>query len=411
MIAQSNLKVFLALFLVIVIDAMGIGIVFPVLSPLVLNQSSSLIDPQTTLSIREMLYGALIGIFSLFLLLGAPLLGEISDGSGRRKALLICLAGTALSFFLCAVGIWINSLWLLFAGRAINGFTAGSCSIAQAVIADMSTPEHKAKNLSLITLANCFGFVLGPIFGGYFADNPLIESAGYATPFIMAGLLALLNILFMLCFVHDNNQIKRKVHLQLSRGIRIFADSIRLPHVRKISLLFLSMQLAWSMYFQFISILLVQNHHYSPTGIGIFMTFIGILFGICLAFIIRIILRFTTLEVSVRIAFLILAASLGLSALAETEIHQWLITIPVTLSVSTLYTGCLTLFSNAVDKTQQGWVMGVSAAVAAVAWTVGAALAGLLGEWSIGAPFIAAAVFAIIGGIISLKIKENIQGH
>lgn len=410
--SKANLQVFLSLFLVIIVDTMGLGLVFPVLSPLVLEQASVFVDPSVSISVREMFYGAIIGVFSFFLLIGAPLLGEVSDSIGRKKALLICLAGTGLSFFFCAAGIWIAAIGLLFFGRALNGFTAGSSSIAQAAIADMSTTENKAKNLGLITLANCFGFVLGPIFGGYFADHPLGHffigtSASYATPFLMAGVLTLINIVFLLIFVKDNHdQVRRKMHLQLSMGIRIFIDAIRMKSVRSASLLFLCLQLAWSIYFQFISIILVHIHQYTPTRIGLFMTFIGLLFTFCLSCLLRLCLRFSSLKIVMRTAFIVLAGSLLASAFMRSELDQWLIAIPITFSVGLLYTGGLTLFSNAVNKSQQGWVMGVSAAVAAAAWTLGAIFAGILGKWGVEWPFILATLCSLMGFIFSLKKTE-----
>lgn len=403
-----NLKIFLSLFLVIIVDTMGMGIIFPVLSPLVLEQSSTLVSTTTSIPTREMLYGGIMGIFSLFLLIGAPLLGDFSDSVGRKRALLICVTGTGLSFFLCAAGIWQSSLILLFLGRALNGFTAGSNSIAQAAIADMSTAANKAKNLGLITLANCVGFVVGPAFGGYFAEHPFIHSVGFSAPFVIAACLAFINILFLILFVRDHKkQVRRPFHFKLSLGVSIFMDAIRRPSVRIAALLFLFLQLGWSIYFQFISIILVQTYHYGATQIGFFLTFIGLLFTICLTFLVRFLFNLTSTAIIMRVSFFILTVALILCPLMKTESHQWFITIPIAFSIGLLYTGGLALFSNAVKKSEQGWVMGVSAAVAAVAWTFGSGLAGFLGRWGLEWPFMFAAFSTLSGFMLSLKIKEK----
>ena len=108
-----------------------------------------------------------------------------------------------------------------------------------------------------------------------------------------------------------------------------------------------------------------------------------------------------------RVAFLVLTISLIVCPFMTTELNQWLIAVPITLSVGLLYTGGLAFFSNSVDTTHQGWVMGVSAAVAAVAWTSGALIAGIMGEWGIEWPFMTGALFTFIGFILCVKMKER----
>ena len=399
MISSAQVKVFAPLFLVIIIDTMGLGIVFPVLSPLVLESNSTLLSTSATLITREMLYAFIIGIFSLFLLIGAPLLGDLSDCIGRKKALLICLMGTGVSFVLCTLGVWAGSIWILLLGRAFNGFAAGSGSIAQAAIADISTPQNKAVNLGFITLANCIGFVVGPIVGGFFADHSFFH-LGYGTPFAIAAFMTFLNILCLQYFMPRDTHPKRALQLKLSRGISIFIEAIRSKKLRYIALLFLCLQLGWSIYFQFIAILLVHQYHYTATGVGFFMAFVGLLFAFCLGVLIKFLLELATLARLIQIAFVIIASSLFAEAFISSEILQWVVVMPMTLSVGLSYTGILTLFSNAVDHTLQGWIMGVSAAVAAAAWMLGAGLAGLFSQCGIAAPFILASSIMSLGFLI-----------
>src|SRR3990167_335668 len=178
------------LFLVIIIDQMGITFVFPILTPLFMDPNSMLIPAGIKNSSRDFLYGLCLALYPFFMFFGAPLLGAISDQLGRKITLLLCLLASAISFVLSAVAIHLASLTLLLASRALAGFFSGSQYIAQAAIADISPPDKKAVNLSYIIVAISIGMILGPLVGGYLSDPVLLKSLTYATPFEAAALLA-----------------------------------------------------------------------------------------------------------------------------------------------------------------------------------------------------------------------------
>lgn len=129
------------LFLVLVIETMGMGIILPVLGPLFIDKAGTIIDPAMNLAWRQFLYGLTLGIFSIAMLFGAPILGDMSDRLGRKKTIVLSLLGSAIGLSISAVGIDLNSFLLLIFGRFFAGFFAGSQPIAQAAIADISTAE------------------------------------------------------------------------------------------------------------------------------------------------------------------------------------------------------------------------------------------------------------------------------
>src|SRR4051794_29160087 len=90
------------LFIVILIDTMGFGIIFPVISPLFLNTTSPMLPANTSLGMRDLDYGLTLGIFSVFMFLTGPILGDLSDQLGRKKVILFCLFGSAISALICA---------------------------------------------------------------------------------------------------------------------------------------------------------------------------------------------------------------------------------------------------------------------------------------------------------------------
>src|SRR5262249_38077412 len=127
----------------------------------------------------------------------APLGGRLSDQYGRKPILLVSLAGSVASY------LWLgfaHALWMLFAARAVQGACAGNIAAAQAYIADVTTPENRAKGMGLIGAAFGFGFIIGPALGGLLAGADPANPDVQAPAFLGAGLsaLAFLGTIFLL---------------------------------------------------------------------------------------------------------------------------------------------------------------------------------------------------------------------
>ena len=151
-LASSGRSPLVVLFLTVFIDLMGFGIVIPLL-PIYAKQMNA--TPFTA--------GALIAVYSLMQLVFAPVWGRISDDIGRRPVLLMCLAGSAMSYLLLA-GAW--RLEVLFFARLLAGVAGASIPVAQAYIADVTGPAERARGMGLIGAAFGLGMVIGPALGG-----------------------------------------------------------------------------------------------------------------------------------------------------------------------------------------------------------------------------------------------------
>jgi MFS transporter, DHA1 family, tetracycline resistance protein len=125
-------------------------------------------------------------MYAICQLIAGPILGQLSDRTGRRPVLLISQAGTLAGFILLAVS---TQVWMIFLARAIDGATAGNLSIAQAYISDVTKPENRAKSFAMIGVAFGFGFLVGPAISGFLA------SYGYQAPILAACTLSFLSIL------------------------------------------------------------------------------------------------------------------------------------------------------------------------------------------------------------------------
>ena len=165
----------------VTLDAMGIGLILPVMPDLIIDVRGS------DIANAALWGGILSAVFAVMQFLFAPTLGNLSDRFGRRPVLLISLAAMALDYVLMAVA---GTIWLLLIGRLIGGVTAATHSTAAAFMADISPREKKAQNFGLISAAFGTGFVLGPVIGG------LLAELGPRAPFWAAAFLTAANFAF-----------------------------------------------------------------------------------------------------------------------------------------------------------------------------------------------------------------------
>ena len=146
----------LTLFLIVFIDLLGFSLILPLL-PFYAE----------TFGATPFQIGLLVAAYAAAQLVGAPLLGRLSDRFGRRPVLLISLIGTFIGFLILG---FANSLWMLFASRLLDGFTGGNISVAQAYITDITDENDRAKGLGFWGAAVGVGFIIGPALGGFLAQ-------------------------------------------------------------------------------------------------------------------------------------------------------------------------------------------------------------------------------------------------
>ena len=183
----------------VAIDALGFGIVAPVMPDLVMQLS------RASDSRASLLMGILLATFALMQFLFAPLLGGLSDRYGRRPILLLSLTGTCAGYLLLA---WAPALAWLFVGQMISGATEANISTANAYIADVTPPAERAQRFGLIGAAFAIGFVLGPAVGG------ALGAYGLRIPFIAAASLAGANALYGLVALPESLPRARRRRFQ-----------------------------------------------------------------------------------------------------------------------------------------------------------------------------------------------------
>lgn len=169
---------FVFIFIAVLVDSIGFGIILPVLPRLIMQLTGVTVD-------RAAGYGGWLAfVYALLQFFCAPVLGNLSDRFGRRPVLLFALFALGVDYLIMGFAPAIG--WL-FAGRAIAGVAGASFTPAYAYVADISPPEKRAQNFGLMGAAFGLGFILGPAIGG------LLGSLGPRAPFFTAGAIALAN--------------------------------------------------------------------------------------------------------------------------------------------------------------------------------------------------------------------------
>ncbi|MDY3337997.1 TCR/Tet family MFS transporter [Riemerella anatipestifer] len=169
------------IFITLLIDITGWGIIIPVVPKLI----EELINGDISLASK---YGGWLSFaYAVMQFIFAPVLGNLSDQFGRRPVILFSLLGFSANFFLQA---WAPSILWLFVGRLLSGITGASITTASAYIADISTEQDRSKNFGVIGAAFGLGFIIGPVLGG------VLGHYGARIPFLAAGVLCLINFLY-----------------------------------------------------------------------------------------------------------------------------------------------------------------------------------------------------------------------
>ncbi len=408
---MTNRKFFIKaspLFLALFIDGMGLGLLFPILNSIIMTPSASFLPEHFSLEARNLIYGLLIGSYMICWFFGAAILGDLSDMIGRKKSLIICLGGACIGYFFSALAIIAHSITLLLIGRVIAGFTAGSQPVAQAAVVDLSTPATKARNIGYIMLAVSLGFVLGPILGGILSDHNLLNWFDYTTPFYFASIISLINTLMLWYFLEETFRVKKKISIKWHGAITTFISAFKHTKIKHLSLIFLIFILGWSNYFTFIAPFLLKEYGYSTILVSGFMAALG--FGFALGF--SVLLNFCTKRFALKkiaiVTTAITALGILITIMMAKPIYAWLCVLPLTASVATGYAIMITLFSNQVDETAQGWVMGITGAIMSLAFGFTAVISGVVANLSPAAP-LALAVIGLGASSLLLSLDKKIK--
>jgi MFS transporter, DHA1 family, tetracycline resistance protein len=246
------------IFLVVFIDLLGFGIVLPLLPYIAERYQANAFQ-----------IGLLAATYSLFQFLSAPILGRLSDRYGRKKLLIVSQIGSVLGYLILG---FAHTLPLLFLSRVIDGATGGNISIAQAYIADVTTPKTRAKGMGLIGAAFGLGFAIGPALGGL-----LYSLGGFSLPAFFAALVGTITVLMTALVLKETVNVSKEIHSERSKfSFRELLVVLTTHPIGLIIFTFFFINFAFSVMQGTFALWAQDRLGYGPSQIGFIFTFIGL---------------------------------------------------------------------------------------------------------------------------------------
>ncbi len=396
------------IFITVLIDIIGFGIIIPVL-PQLLQQLLHVTD-RTDISAISKPAIFLTLIYGLMQFIFAPILGSLSDRYGRRPVLLFSLLGFGLDYIFLA---FAPSIGWLFLGRMISGITGASITTASAYMADISDEKNRAQNFGMIGAAFGLGFIIGPMLGG------LLGELGTRIPFLVAAGLALVNALYGYFVLPESLDMehRRSIDFKKANPISSLLKFKKYPAV---------LGLIFSLLLIYISAHAVQSNWsfaninkfgWTPKMIGISLAVVGVLVSLVQGLLIRVVNPRLGNEKSVYIGIALYALGLTLFAFATQGWMMFLFLVPYCLG-GISGPALQALISAHVPKNEQGELQGSLTGLQSLTTIFGPSMMiGLTSYFSIkndpshiyfpGAAFLLGALFMLLSAIIAYWVLKQ----
>ena len=378
------------IFITMLIDITGWGIIIPVIPKLIKELIHGDISEAAKIG------GWLTFAYAITQFIFAPLVGNLSDKYGRRPIILISLFAFSMDYLLLAFAPTIT--WI-FIGRIIAGITGASITTASAYIADVSTPENRAKNFGMIGAAFGLGFIIGPVIGG------LLGQYGSRVPFYAAAILCLLNFLYGYFILPESlsKNNRREFSLKRANPIGAFLNLKKYPQliglVISIFLLYTASHAVHSNWSYFT----MYKFNWDEKMVGISLGVFGLLVGIVQGGLIRVINPKLGNEKSIYVGMALYTVGMFLFAFATESWMLFAFSIPYCLG-GIVGPAMQAVISGQVPANEQGEIQGTLSSIMSASAIVGPPMMSTVFYYFThkDAPFQFAGAPFILGGILML---------
>jgi DHA1 family tetracycline resistance protein-like MFS transporter len=386
------------IFITILIDCIGFGVIIPVLPNLIRELSGE------TLANASEIGGLLLVAYAVAQFLFAPVVGGLSDKYGRRPILLMSLFGLGIDYIFLS---FAPTMAWLFIGRIIAGITGASFTTAMAYIADISTPEKKAQNFGMVGVAFGIGFIIGPMIGGLFSNM------GIRVPFMISAGLALLNWLYGYFILPESlsKENRRAFSWKRANPIGSLVSASKYPAiiglVSALLLLYISshsVQSNWGFY-------VIEKFNWNSEMIGYSLALVGLAVAIVQGGLIRIVIPKIGSKNAIILGLSLYVIGFVCFAFAPNGLMMMIFILPYCLA-GIGNPAMQTIISNQVPNNAQGEIQGIVTSMQSLGAIIGPFLMAYIFAYFInknnaiyfpGAPFIFSAFLTLIALGIAIR--------
>lgn len=399
---MDNKKVLSIIFITVLIDMLGVGILIPIFPILATT-------PQYNISYITLSW--LLATFSIAQFIFTPILGQLADNYGRKKLLAISIIGTSISYLLFTIAIYIKNIPLMFIARALDGVTGGNIAIAQTVIGDISDPQDRAKNFGLIGVAFGIGFIFGPVVGAMLSNHNIIPWFNIYTPFLFASILSAINTFLVLIFLKETGIIKNNPII-LSKSLTNLKKAFI---TKQLAIVFSSIFLfncGFTFFTSFWGVILRVSYNFTQTEIGNFFAYTGLWLIIAQGVVVRKLSKsaidYKILKISLLGTSLTLIAFYCLTIKSEVN-YLWIYFINAFFAVFVAITRSFSnsLVSRISPELIRGETMGINTSTFALAQAITSILSGYLASYHAPMTILVGSICALISWLLFiLKYSE-----
>ncbi len=402
-----------SLLLTVFIDLLGFGIVIPIL-PLYAKNISAQPSPWMT-GINEWFNftnpsafwaGIAMVSFTVMQFIATPVLGRWSDKIGRRPLLYISLIGSALGYLV--LGLTMRYEWVI-AARILDGLTGGNIAVAQAAMADISTPEDRSKSLGMMGAAFGMGFIMGPALAGILSGsswgNWLYEVRGFHLPFLVASGLSLIASLSVLFFLPETLSPENRAKTNSKKRGHALTQALKRPQMPTLLLISLLTVTGFGMFEGSFSLMTNQRFGFGQSEVGYLFGVIGLLIAIYQGGIVRIVIKFIPEKKLLILGLILLFFAFLTLPIAPLYWPFYLCIIPAAWGSGMNNTSTLALASKLTPPEDQGSLFGVLGAVQSLGRILGPAIGTIAyAKYGYRMPFNIAAGFILLALVASLML-------
>jgi MFS transporter, DHA1 family, tetracycline resistance protein len=416
-VAQQKISIF-PLLLVNFIGTLGFSIMLPFLVYLVEKFKGN-----------EFLYGALGASYSFFQVIGAPILGRLSDSYGRKKILFICEVGSFLSWaiFFIALYLPLNTLFesqskllgdiiftlpllILFIARSVDGITAGDISVANAYLADVTDDDNLKKNYGKMSASANIGFIFGPLLAGALGATAM----GLKLPIIVAAVISLLALILIAFGLPESSATAKKFklgHHSSEKGNSgkpeeprpSFGFLMGLPNIPMMLILYFLIFLGFNFFYTSFPLFASERLKWSVTQLGVFFAVLSGMMVLVQGPLLSVLSKKLSDGALTITGGFILSLNFILM-MSHDDVVIYLAALLFSLGNGLMWPSFLSILSRVAGHKYQGAIQGLASSAGSIASIIGLILGGILYHAYFEKTFLIAAIIIFLVSIYSFRL-------